>query len=313
MARDFSPSARKKRAKSDTKTLETVAATRDDPGTIIAGGEVVELRFAKGGALSLRAAKLWHSLVDAAGLAVVEDREHEIPLAELNWMHRSKADLIDCIRELQQTVVEVEVEYRGRKRRRSGQLLTDVDRDLDDDGVVNFRFSNAIRTILGRSRHWAALSARAVLAMESRYTLRLYEIVALRVNRRQVEETFDLADLRARLGVPNGKYQRWPDFRRYVLELAIAELNQLAGFTIEWEPVQRRRRVTGVTLRWRHKEGEELAETAQELERPRVGRKARREGHVERLAEQEAAERARLAASLMRAAEQTDIDDQVPY
>jgi hypothetical protein len=65
---------------------------------------------------------------------------------------------------------------RGRPYTKSGPILSDVEREPDDlDGAeVRFEFSPAMRQVIANSTHWAAVSRRAVMAFESRYSLRLY-------------------------------------------------------------------------------------------------------------------------------------------
>ena len=63
-----------------------------------------------------------------------------------------------------------------------------------------------LRTVLAQSNYWAVLSRRAAMAFESRYALRLYEIVAIRPGLvLKTAETFDLDELRERLGISSGK------------------------------------------------------------------------------------------------------------
>ena len=173
----------------------------------------------------------------------------------------------------------------GRIRVLSGALLSHVERDEDDqDGEFVWEFSRALRAVFANSDHWAVLSKRAVLAFGSRYSLRLYEIVALRVGLdHKTSEMFDLEDLRSRLGVPVGKMKAWADLRRFVLEPAIAEVNQLSGLKVAYEVVKRRRAVTAITLSWAQKEGRERAATKRELDGSSVGRRARREQTVEQI------------------------------
>jgi len=136
-----------------------------------------------------------------------------------------------------------------------------------------------------------------VLSFESRYSLRLYMHIGLRVNRRQVSEDLTIDELRAILGVPDGRFLRWQDLRRFAIDRAVAEICQLAGFTVAYKPLKRGRRVVGVRLAWSKKEQADLIEAQRELDRPRVGRTARRAGLVETIAE----ERHRLAESLANA------------
>lgn len=101
------------------------------------------------------------------------------------------------------------------------------------------------------SDHWAVLSKRAVLAFESRYSLRLYELISLRKDLFfKSEETFPLGDLKNRLGVPKGKLAKWDHFKSRALEPAIAEVNHLSGFTVRYEMVKEGRFVIAVRLKW---------------------------------------------------------------
>jgi len=136
-----------------------------------------------------------------------------------------------------------------------------------------------------------------VLAFESRYSLRLYLYLSLRANLRKTSEEIALDDLRDLLGVPHKALQRWQDVKRRALDPAIAEINHVAGFRAGYEPIKRGRRIVGVRLAWGLKGRAELVEAQKELDRPRVGRKARRDGLVETIAQ----ERHRLAESLANA------------
>lgn len=279
-------------------TLDAIRMHRPDPDAIVAAGEIADMRFMAGNALSLRAAKLFCLIIQEAGIAVADPVQHRIPYAVLNeTFHRSRDELAEAVIELHSTVVSVQlVSRKGRAYTKSGPILSDVEREPDslDDAEIRFEFSPAMRRVIADSTHWAAVSRRAVLAFESRYSLRLYMHIGLRVNRRQVSEDVSLDELRAMLGVPDGSLRRWQDLRRFAIDRAIAEINQLAGFTAAYVPIKRGRRVVGIRLAWGHKANDDLVETQRELDRPRVGRNARRDGLVETIAQ----ERHRMAVSL---------------
>lgn len=282
-------------------TLDAVRMHRPDPDAIVAAGEIVDLRFVSGGSLSLRAAKLFCMLVQEAGVDVAEPIQHAIPYAVLNeTFHASRDDLAEAIQELHSTTVSVQlVSRKGRAYTKSGPILSDVEREPDDldDAEIRVEFSPAMRRVIADSNHWAAVSRRAVLAFESKYSLRLYLYLGLRVNLRKSSEEITLPELRDVLGVPEDRFTRWQDLRRFAIERAVAEISQLAGFTVAYMPLKRGRRVVGVRLAWGHKEPADLIEAQRELDRPRVGRTARRSGQVETVAQ----ERHRLAESLAQA------------
>src|SRR3546814_1888465 len=48
----------------------------------------------------------------------------------------------------------------------------------------------------------------------------------------------DLEELRRRLGVPEGSFKNFAEFRRDVLAKSKSEIDQLADFTVEWEEIR---------------------------------------------------------------------------
>ena len=281
-------------AKPPAKTLSVIRASADRPDEVIVAGEVAEIRFPKGGSLSLLASKLFVQLLDIAGADVAEDRDHRTTLESLNWSHRELVEIEEAIHELHGTTVTLTVNTRNGRRRRSGVVLADFDRPDEIEGEggqgeIEWHFSRTFRSVIRNSHHWAAISARAVLAMESKYAVWLYQLAALHAGRDRVHEDWDLADLRERLGANMPSLRRWPDFKRRVLEPACAEINQLTGIGVAWEPIKYGRKVMGVRLSTWRKSREEIAEADAELARHRAGRKERRSELVERIVEQRAA------------------------
>lgn len=250
-------------------------------------GEVAEIHFPKGGTLSLLASKLFVQLLDISGAKVCDQVEHRTTLESLNWAHRDTGEIEETVRELQRTIVELTVETGRGKVRKSGPILTDVSRDLDAaTGELVWEFSKTFRNVVRNSTHWAAISARAVLLMEGKYSPWLYQLAALHAGRKEAFRDWSLEELRTRLGATAPSFKRWINFRNYVLEPAVAEVNHLTGVRIDWQPVKRGRTVVAVRLACWRKDGKEIEAAAAEQARPRPGRKARRDGSVERLAEQ---------------------------
>jgi plasmid replication initiation protein len=206
-------------------------------------------------------------------------------LSALNeTFHTSVAELVELIEELHTTTLRLRLtDSKGRRYTKSGPLLSDVEQE-DDDQVqaeIRFEFSPAMRKAISNSTHWAVVSRRAVMAFESRYALRLYTIMSLRAGLRNTSELFSLDDLRELLGVPHGKLSRWQDLKQWAVEPAIAEVNHLSGITINYIPRKQGRKIVGVELVWGVKNEADRIEALRELERPRVGRQARRTGTVE--------------------------------
>jgi hypothetical protein len=203
--------------------------------------------------------------------------------------HMTLDELVECLHELVGSVIEVQVrggadevvhDRSARPHTKVGSFLAPLERDHDaETGELIYEFSKTLRYVFARSSYWVVLDRRATLAFESRYAIRLYEMIALRGRLEHTSsETFAIEDLRARLGVPEGKLPRWQDFKRKVLEAAVAEVNHLSAFDVEWAPIKHGRAVAAVSLTWKAKAGPARLAVARELTRTRTGRRGRRLG-----------------------------------
>ena len=70
---------------------------------------------------------------------------------------------------------------------------------------------------------------------------------------------------------------------QYAIKPALMEVNALSDFTITVVPEKTGRRVTGILIGWGAKDIEGRKAAYAELQRPRVGRKARITGTVEEM------------------------------
>jgi hypothetical protein len=273
------------------KTLQVIADRDYDQTRSYHPGEIADGRFADlTNPPSLAALKLHEVLFKAAGAAVADDKWHQLDLARISstegMRNLTRRGLIDLFKELRGVVMEYDT---------AGETviagLLDVAKVAFDDGsgpvVVRWKFGESFREVMAQSNYWAIIDRQTALSMTSRYALRLHELVALRVNLdRKASEVFKLDDLRARLGVPKGKLGNWTHLSQKALQPAIAEVNQLARFTVAMRPQKRGRSVVAVELSWEEKA--DLVDTKSELGRHSVGRKARREGTTETIAEKPA-------------------------
>lgn len=103
-----------------------------------------------------------------------------------------------------------------------------------DDRLVPYLFD--------LSRQFTQYQLISVLAMKSSYSIRLYEL--LKSYAYQKEKTFDIDSLKKILAAEN--YDRFPDFRRRVLEPAEKEINLLTDISINILPINKGRKVIAV-------------------------------------------------------------------
>ena len=266
-------------------TIQAMTDRSTRSNDLVGAGEVLDMQFdttRKG--LSLRAAKLLHLLIKEAGAKAIDDVEHRVPVAALNSsMHLTLDEFINTIKELMfvQLGLRAKNEKTGVPELYFDPLIHSISRtDSEDDpsAMVGYRLSATLRRIMKDSVHWAILSRQAVMAFESRYALRLYELISLRIGLTRNAEKFTLEALREKLGVPFGKLEKWDALNRKALQPAIEEVNQLSGFTVSATPFKSGRSVAGVTLKWEVAPSSERVKVQRELESSRVGRAVRREG-----------------------------------
>lgn len=87
-----------------------------------------------------------------------------------------------------------------------------------------------------------------ILAMKSAFSVRIYEL--LKSYAFQKSKTFDIDELKRLLMVENVKsYINFKDFRKYVLEKAQEEINELTDINIHFEPITKGRKVIKVKFR----------------------------------------------------------------
>ena len=138
------------------------------------------------------------------------------------------------------------------------------------------------REMAEKSCHWAIMDRQTVFALSSKYSILLFQHISSLVNLSRVTtKTFTVPELRSVLGVPDGKMTRFADFRRFALEAALAEISQISRLTLTATPKKTGRTVTSVTISWEEKDFGERRDAKRELDRPKVGRKARREATTE--------------------------------
>lgn len=270
--------------KKPSRTVEQ----RPDRYGFAKAGELIEVTGT--GHLTLQDRRVLNLLYEAAGSRICEDVEHRIPIQILRGRHKGAERVKDSIFALMKTVVTVPTTGRnGKPSTKHVQLLSDTtvsDDDNDPSGEVTFSLSKGLRSIIKNSTYWGRVRGQVMFAFTSKYSLSLYELAALRVNLHKETEAFSLDEFRALLGVPDGKLTRNPDLLRYCTRPAVLEVNALADFGVEVEPIRHggtmRGIVTGFRVSWWKKQLPELREAHAELSRSKVGRLARLSGPAEK-------------------------------
>jgi plasmid replication initiation protein len=152
------------------------------------------------------------------------------------------------------------------------------------DGYFYYRFPPELLEVFKKSEVFARLKTRIMYAFNSKYALRLYEVVQKRVNLKYKQfEDFTESEMRGLLGVPKGKLKRFADLNKHAIKPAVEEVNFLGEYMVMIQPIKEGRRVAKLRLVWLEKDRDSLMESWKELDRAKVGRKARMKGTVEEI------------------------------
>ena len=269
------------------RAMRVAAALRAKGGDEFAKpGNIIEVKFVKGESLSLTASRLLALMILTAGGDAWEDKPHRMRKADIRRGHKGNERITDMLEELHRTLFAVDDKsWRGKKATLRFSLISRSREETEEDGGeagwIEWEFTPDARKMIQASETYAVLNRQAVLGFRSNYALRLYELGALRLHRRQATWRGDMAALRAALGIPPEVYTDFAQLRRKVLEKAKAEIDQLAHFRVEWREIRQGRTVAEIEFRFEPKSPPEVIETVDELDRHSSGRRERRDGTVE--------------------------------
>jgi hypothetical protein len=252
-------------------------------------GQLIEVRFVKGQSLSLASSRLLALMILAAGGDAWQPIRHRIRKSDIRRGHKGNERIGDMLEELHRTLfAQDDKSWRDRKAKVRFSLIQYSAEEVEggDSGWIEWEFTPDARRLIQDSETYAVLNRQAVLGFRSVYALRLYELGALRLHRREAAWRGDVTALRAALGIPAEAYaQNFSQIRGKVLIPAKAEIDQLAHFTLDWREVRKGNKIVELEITFTPKDAPAQIETVDELSRGKYGRKARREGTVEAIVE----------------------------
>ena len=113
------------------------------------------------------------------------------------------------------------------------------------------QFDNKIRPYildLFESKMYTKFNIKQIFPLVSSYSVRLLELLFRfqRKNQNTISLNININDLRFALNVPENAYAGRPDnFKRYVIDEPLAEINERTNYKIDYEVLRTGRRVTG--------------------------------------------------------------------
>lgn len=226
---------------------------------------------------------LYNQLLGHAWNTITTNEVHKVLKASLRGSHDSNDRLEDAFDKLMGAWAKIRARDpdTGEMATFRVHLLGTNKTEDRKDGYFYYTFPPDLLVIISQSNAWATLKSHIMYALRSKYSIRLYEMIERRISLFKQSEEFTVDEMRAMLGVPPGKLDRYADFNKYCLKLAVAEVNQLCDFTVDVMPVKKGHTVEKLFVTWMKKSPDGLRRAYDEREKSRIGRRARRDGQVD--------------------------------
>lgn len=268
------------------KTTEVAADRAYDQTKTVLPTEMAQGIYMKH-APSLQSLKLMHLMIAKAGGRMADDVHHEMRLSDLKKIsgmrNHTRQTVVPLFEELSAAVLTIE--DAEKKTTTVGGLLDqakiDYRHEVSGDVLISWTFRTTFKEMARDSNHWAILDRQAVFHLGSKYSVLLFQHISSLTNLKHItSKRFNIADLRAVFGIPEGHSSRFSNFRQNIITPAITEINSdltRLHLTATYHKIGRT--VAEVEIAWEVKD--DLTKVKAELDRPKVGRKARRDGTAE--------------------------------
>lgn len=259
-----------------TRTLDVKA----NLGEMVKPSELIDVKGATG--LSLHDRRIYNILLDNAfGPDLgIEGQRFEIDVADLRDSHDSNDRLVQSIEALMKTIVTVQRPDGSQDR---VQLLgwNNLSDPRRRHGTLKYAIQPELAALLRDSSVSAKLQMQVMRNFTSKYALALYEAMSRRIRMQKIVEEISLEHFREILGVEPGKLEGYGNLNKFAITPALTEVNALSEFTVSVVPQKVGKRIESVLLSWGMKDLEGRRAAWEELQRPKIGRRARLTGSVE--------------------------------
>lgn len=234
--------------------------------------------------LTLQDRRTYNLLLGNAWNKIFDDSKHIISRHELTkHIDSNNQDIEGSLRRLMSSIVVVKIRNNKNGKPSTRQLPLLGSNEIEDRGPIEYSFPPELIDIVKKTKIFARLHTEVMFALSSKYSLTLYEWLQKRINLKYIDyETVSIEDIRGILGVPEGKLATYGNLNKYAIKPAAEEVSFLTEIEIITEPIKTGRAVTHIKISWKKKSdvGAQIA-AVEELERSKIGRKARMQKRVE--------------------------------
>lgn len=124
---------------------------------------------------------------------------------------------------------------------------------IDESAEIQIIFSPAVASMCSRlERHFSSYDLDQIAGLSSKYAVRLYELVIAWQSTAKTP-VFELNDFRNKLGLLDGEYSTMSNFKKFVLDLAVDQINEHTDIKLDYEQHKKGRTITGFSFKFKSK------------------------------------------------------------
>ena len=250
-------------------TGNTLKAKIDD-SSLVKPGELIDI--IESTPLKLHDKQLFNELLANAWNKIGEKKEHRIHKNELRSIDKNRSRLNGSLDRLSGTFIRTIVTRDdGEPYERRLNFLAHIDDAISDDGWIIYKFNEYAENMMVNSNVFARIQREVMMALSSRYSLALYEILAKRMNLTHTQsEVFELPIFRKMLGVPEDKYKLMSHLRTRILDTAFGEVQQLTNIGCAYELMRNRGKgYTHIKISWFPKDPSAKSDAEKNRKKPK--------------------------------------------
>jgi plasmid replication initiation protein len=157
-----------------------------------------------------------------------------------------------------------EINERGNTENVRSRWVSEV-RYVDAEATVKLIFSPAVASMCSRlERHFTSYDLDQIAGLSSKYAVRLYELV-IAWKATGKTPVFKLQDFRDKIGLlDENEYSTMSNFKKFVLDLAVDQINEHTDIKLTYEQHKTGRTITGFSFKFKQKVKQQKIEQQQQ-------------------------------------------------
>lgn len=170
----------------------------------------------------------------------------------------------------------------AKKKTKKVHSVVPIIRELrwEDDlkNAIQIRFTSEVLPYFTQlaGGNFTTYQLKHLFALDSVASMSLYTYFIkneFKFNKQEIYEvSLTLENLKALIDINETKYDRWVDFRRYVLDKIVSEINENTDLQLEYETIKKGRPIVGVNFKLHHRSFEKDIPEISTSERENISR-----------------------------------------